>query len=36
MTPRGSAQEHRDRVLQVVLPVVVLALRLAAWELVGG
>jgi NitT/TauT family transport system permease protein len=33
MTPRSS-QERRDRVLRVVLPVVVLALSLAAWELV--
>jgi NitT/TauT family transport system permease protein len=34
MTPRGSLQERRDRVLRVVLPVIVLALSLAAWELV--
>ena len=34
MTQRGSAQERRDRVLRVVLPVIVLALSLAAWELV--
>ena len=34
MTPRGAAQERRDRVLRVVLPVIVLALSLAAWELV--
>jgi NitT/TauT family transport system permease protein len=34
MTPRGTAQERRDRVLRVVLPVIVLALSLAAWELV--
>ena len=34
MTPRSSAHERRDRVLRVVLPVVVLALSLAAWELV--
>ena len=34
MTPRNSAQERRDRVLRVVLPVIVLALSLAAWELV--
>jgi len=33
MTQRSSAQERRDRVLRVVLPVVVLALSLAAWEL---
>jgi len=34
MTPRGSAQERRDRALRVVLPIIVLALSLAAWELV--
>ena len=34
MTQRSSAHERRDRVLRVVLPVVVLALALAAWELV--
>jgi NitT/TauT family transport system permease protein len=34
MTQRGSAQERRDRVLRVVLPVIVLALSLAVWELV--
>jgi NitT/TauT family transport system permease protein len=34
MTPRGTAFERRDRVLRVVLPVIVLALSLAAWELV--
>ena len=34
MTPRSAAQERRDRVLRVVLPVIVLALSLAAWELV--
>ena len=34
MTQRGFAQERRDRVLRVVLPVIVLALSLAAWELV--
>ena len=34
MTQRNSAHERRDRVLRVVLPVVVLALSLAAWELV--
>ena len=34
MTQRSSAHERRDRVLRVVLPVVVLALSLAAWELV--
>ena len=34
MTQRSSAQERRDRVLRVVLPVIVLALSLAAWELV--
>jgi NitT/TauT family transport system permease protein len=34
MTQRGVAQERRDRVLRVVLPVIVLALSLAAWELV--
>lgn len=33
MTQRNS-QERRDRVLRVVLPVIVLALGLAAWELV--
>jgi NitT/TauT family transport system permease protein len=33
MTPR-SAQERRDRMLRVVLPVIVLALSLAVWELV--
>jgi len=34
MTPRGFAQERRDRVPRVVLPVIVLALSLAVWELV--
>ena len=34
MTQRSSAQERRDRVLRVVLPVIVLALSLAAWEMV--
>jgi len=34
MTPRGSAQERRDRALRIVLPVIVLALSLAAWEMV--
>ena len=34
MTQRGVAQERRDRVLRVVLPVIVLALSLAVWELV--
>jgi len=34
MTPRSAAHERRDRVLRVVLPVIVLALSLAAWELV--
>ena len=34
MTRRSTAQERRDRVLRVVLPVIVLALSLAAWELV--
>jgi len=34
MTQRSFAQEYRDRVLRVVLPVIVLALSLAAWELV--
>jgi NitT/TauT family transport system permease protein len=34
MTPRSAAQERRDRVLRVVLPVIVLALSLAVWELV--
>ena len=34
MTQRSSAQERRDRMLRVVLPVIVLALSLAAWELV--
>jgi len=34
MTQRSFAQEHRDRALRIVLPVIVLALSLAAWELV--
>jgi NitT/TauT family transport system permease protein len=34
MTPRSAAQERRDRVLRVVLPVIVLALSLTVWELV--
>jgi NitT/TauT family transport system permease protein len=34
MTQQNSAQERRDRVLRVVLPVIVLALSLAALELV--
>ena len=34
MTQRSTAQERRDRVLRVALPVIVLALSLAAWELV--
>ena len=34
MTQRSAAQERRDRVLRIVLPVIVLALSLAAWELV--
>jgi NitT/TauT family transport system permease protein len=34
MTQRSSAQERRDRTLRVVLPVIVLAFSLAAWELV--
>ena len=34
MTQRSTAQERRDRALRVVLPVAVLALSLAAWELV--
>jgi NitT/TauT family transport system permease protein len=34
MTTRGSARERRDRALRVVLPVIVLAASLAAWELV--
>jgi NitT/TauT family transport system permease protein len=34
MTPRGSTQERLDRALRVVLPIVVLGLSLAAWELV--
>jgi len=34
MTQRSSAHARRDRVLRVVLPVVGLALSLAAWELV--
>jgi NitT/TauT family transport system permease protein len=34
MTQQNSAQERRDRVLRVVLPVIMLALSLAAWELV--
>jgi NitT/TauT family transport system permease protein len=33
MTPRSTAQERRDRALRVVLPIIVLALSLAAWEL---
>jgi NitT/TauT family transport system permease protein len=34
MMARSSAQERRDRALRVVLPVIVLALSLAAWEMV--
>ena len=34
MTTRSATQERRDRVLRVVLPVIVLALGLAVWELV--
>jgi NitT/TauT family transport system permease protein len=34
MTQRSSAQDRRDRMLRVVLPVIVLAASLAAWELV--
>jgi NitT/TauT family transport system permease protein len=34
MTPRSAAQGRRDRALRVVLPVIVLALSLAAWEVV--
>ena len=34
MTQRSTAQERRDRALRVVLPVIVLALSLAAWEFV--
>jgi NitT/TauT family transport system permease protein len=34
MTQRSTAQERRDRALRIVLPVIVLALSLAAWELV--
>jgi NitT/TauT family transport system permease protein len=34
MTPRRTAQDRRDRVLRVVLPVIVLALSLAVWEMV--
>ncbi len=34
MTQRSSAHERRDRVLRIALPIVVLALSLAAWELV--
>jgi NitT/TauT family transport system permease protein len=34
MTTPSSAQERRDRALRIVLPVIVLALSLAAWELV--
>ncbi len=34
MTQRSIAQERRDRALRVALPVIVLALSLAAWELV--
>ncbi len=33
-TPGKSARERRDRMLRIVLPVVVLALGLAIWELV--
>jgi NitT/TauT family transport system permease protein len=34
MTAPSSAQERRDRALRIVLPVIVLALSLAAWEMV--
>jgi NitT/TauT family transport system permease protein len=34
MTQHSSAQDRRDRALRVVLPIIVLALSLAAWELV--
>jgi NitT/TauT family transport system permease protein len=34
MTQRNFTQERRDRALRVVLPIIVLALSLAAWELV--
>ena len=34
MTPRSTSHERRDRVLRIVLPVIVLALSLAVWELV--
>ena len=34
MTQRSTAQERRDRALRVALPVIVLALSLAAWEMV--
>jgi NitT/TauT family transport system permease protein len=34
MSQRSTAQERRDRALRVVLPIIVLALSLAAWELV--
>jgi len=34
MKARASANERRDRTLRIVLPIVVLALGLAAWELV--
>jgi NitT/TauT family transport system permease protein len=34
MMARSSAQERRDRALRIVLPVIVLALSLAAWEMV--
>jgi NitT/TauT family transport system permease protein len=34
MKPAASARERRDRILRAVLPIVVLALGIAAWELV--
>jgi NitT/TauT family transport system permease protein len=34
MTKRRTAQERRDHVLRIALPVIVLALSLACWELV--
>jgi NitT/TauT family transport system permease protein len=34
MKPRTSVRESRDRVLRIALPIVVLALGLAVWELV--
>src|ERR1700726_1505363 len=34
MTPRRTARERRDRALRIALPIVVLAIGLAIWELV--